>query len=51
MFFNADGLEKEPPIFYYHIDREGFSRIGNSVFDTIEEEIQIAASLGKYREQ
>lgn len=51
MFFNADGLEEEPSIFYYMIDDEKFRKIGDSIFDILESEIEESLSIKHYREQ
>lgn len=39
-FFDASGLIKEPPIFYYIEYAKNFEKVGNSVFDLLESEIE-----------
>ncbi|MEM8718335.1 MAG: SMI1/KNR4 family protein [Cyanobacteria bacterium P01_G01_bin.39] len=46
MFFDTSTLPMEPPIFYYHMDYDDdFSQAGNSIFDVLEREIQLAYDL------
>lgn len=51
MFFDASGLEKEPAIMYYMIDEDNFRKIGDSIFDIIEEEVEVSLSIKRYRKQ
>ena len=51
MFFNADGLEEDPSVFYYMIDDEEFRKIADSIFDIVEDEVEVALSIKHYRER
>lgn len=51
MFFNADGLEEDPSVFYYMIDDEEFRKIADSIFDIVEDEVEEALSIKHYRER
>ena len=51
MFFDASGLEQEPAIMYYMIDEDSFRKIGDSIFDIIEGEVEDSLSIKRYREQ
>ena len=50
MFFDASGLENEPNIMYYMIDEDNFRKIGESVFDIIESELESSIKIKLYRE-
>lgn len=50
MFFNADGSEEDPAVFYYMINDEKFRKIGDSIFDILEDEVSEALSIKHYRE-
>jgi hypothetical protein len=39
MFFDASGLIEEPPVFYYMTDDTAFTKVGDSIFDILEGEI------------
>lgn len=51
MFFDASGLKREPDVMYYMIDEDNFSKIGESVFDIIESEVESSVRRKFYREQ
>ena len=40
MFFDASSSQDEPPILYYMENHESFSKVGNSIFDILEKEIE-----------
>lgn len=45
MFFDANGILKEPPILYYKENDQNFSQVGDSIFDVLEKEIQLSYNL------
>lgn len=45
MFFDANGISKEPPILYYKENDQNFSQVGDSIFDVLEQEIQLSYNL------
>ena len=40
MFFDASGLLEEPPIYYYIEDAENFDKVGDTIFDILDDEIK-----------
>jgi len=51
MFFDANGLAEEPPIYYYMIDEENFTKIGDSIFDIVEGETKSSLEIKLYQEK
>lgn len=45
MFFDASGLIEEPPIFYYMADDTAFKKVGDSIFDILEGEIDFSEKI------
>ena len=45
MFFDADASSDEPPILYYMENHESFSKVGDSIFDILENEIKRSYQL------
>ncbi|MEM8718333.1 MAG: SMI1/KNR4 family protein [Cyanobacteria bacterium P01_G01_bin.39] len=45
MFFDTNRVQSEPAIFYYIENAQNFSQVGDSIFDVLEEEIQLAYTL------
>ena len=50
-FFDGSGLVKEPHIFYYMEYAKNFKKIGNSVFDLFESEIEATEYFLKHRKK
>lgn len=51
MFFDASGMIEEPDIYYYHIDEGNFRKIADSIFEIIEDELEVSYELEKYRKK
>ena len=51
MFFDASGFKKEPAIMYYIIDEDSFRKVGDSIFDIIESELEESLTIKRYREK
>lgn len=47
MFFDANGLDEDPPVFYYLEDDEEFTKVGDSIFDIFEEEFKLTKKANK----
>jgi len=45
MFFDASGLVEEPPIFYYMENDIAFKKVGNSIFDILDDEAKGSKEL------
>ncbi|BAZ45677.1 hypothetical protein NIES4102_27030 [Chondrocystis sp. NIES-4102] len=51
MFFDASGLVEEPPIFYYMENDTAFKKVGDSIFDILEGEINFSEKIKLRREE
>lgn len=47
MFYDANGLDEDPPVFYYMEDDKEFTKIGDSIFDIFEEEFKLTKRANK----
>ncbi|MBE9048716.1 SMI1/KNR4 family protein [Pleurocapsales cyanobacterium LEGE 10410] len=47
MFYDANGLNEDPPVFYYMEGDKEFTKVGDSIFDIFEEEFKLTKRANK----